>query len=214
MVKTLAARGPDCEFNIARLGASSSRRMARWLNSSTVREAGRCHPRVRSAGSSSGDTGGTAESTASHVGAWKPQLAGTRQPSRQLAERKLGLDVRGRGAHRPKMPSTPRRHGARRYEVQVHRSAARVGHVRQPKLASRKQYRHAARHPSNRGQQRHAQRRMLACVRARSRRGLRVHRVATRLACPVRKQLQRVRIVRAQLVMLACARRCSNGGAA
>ena len=136
--------------------------MARWLNSSTVREAGRCHPRVRSAGSSSGDTGGTAESTASHVGAWKPQLAGTRQPSRQLAERKLGLDVRGRGAHRPKMPSTPRRHDARHYEVQVHRSAARAGHVRQPKLASRRQYRHAARHPRNRGQQRHTQRRMLA----------------------------------------------------
>ena len=156
--------------------------------------------------------GGTAESTASHVGAWKPgDAAASFKAARASAknargpERRLGLDVRGR----PKMPSMPRQHGARRYEVQIHRNAARVGHVLLPKLASRKQYRHAARHPRNRGQQRHAQRRMLACVRARS-----VHRVASRLACPVHKQLQRVRIVRAQLVMLACARRCSNGGIA
>ena len=183
VVRTLAARGPDCESSRARPGASSSRRMARSQNSSTVREAGRCHPRVRSAESSSRDTGGTAESRASHAGAWKPVAcrdavasfkAAYRQPRREAKarghpentrglERRHGLDARGLGARRPKMPKTPRRHGARRCGVQVHRGATRAVHVRQPKQASRKQCQHAAGNPGKRGWQHHVQRRMLVC---------------------------------------------------
>ena len=53
MVSTLAANGPDWDCSRARDG--SSRRCGRDAAEvrSTAREADRCHPRVRSAGSSS-----------------------------------------------------------------------------------------------------------------------------------------------------------------
>ena len=146
--------------------------MARWQNSSIVREAGLCHPHLTSAGSSSGVARGhrrkhcirrgSLEACRDAVASFK---AARRHATAQGFQARGGLSegsVSAREGGANMMPSKPRRQGARRCEVQVRRGTMQVGHVRRPKLATRKHYRHAAKHPDSCRPQHHAQRRMPA----------------------------------------------------